>query len=405
MRFGMKMFYKQAVLFIGAVVFILSVEGTVLSQDMVSEGFVGRGIAKIESGNIAGARRNALVDAQAKVVMEAVGVQVPVETMAQYFLTLKNIFFDHPEVYLQRFKVIRENTLVTTYKVTIQGFVQDQLLIKDLESMGIIGSERKKMRLLLMLAEKGIDEDEPTFWWSAEPPSFTVRNRIQMQLARNFVEKGYTVINELQPPDSVSTEYVPQTPNPDLEAACRFASQFDADIVVLGKSALLHAERRNLSSIESIQCNIEAAAIDVQHKISVVQVATYKLGMNVDETSAAMEAIGKAAKHLSDQIAEKLNASTGNMREYLLKLRFPDVVADVDVRRLIQVFNKTFPEITPGAVEGEKELWTVTVNSPLSGAHILQSILEFGIEGYTIELVSTSDNVIEFNVSSVEKKL
>ena len=105
----------------------------VASQENLHENFIGRGVAKIYDGDIAGARHGALVDSQEKVIMQSIAAQLPVEDIAKYFQTLHKIFLNNADAYIQRYKILNENALFDTYHVTIEGFVQQDALRYDLE--------------------------------------------------------------------------------------------------------------------------------------------------------------------------------------------------------------------------------------------------------------------------------
>lgn len=397
-------FRKKSIIFTAALLILCSAS-YVLSQDVFSGGFIGRGVSKIVDGDIASARHSALVDAQKKAVMEAVCAQLSVEDMAKYFLTLKNVFIGHPGIYLQRFKIINENSLFDSYQVTIQGFVQQELLRHDLESLGIVGPEREKIKVLLMIAEKGIDQPDETFWWSSNKDSVPFQYAVQQKLEKYFIEKGSCVVNPFDAPVNISSEEIGQSSEPDVEAVCKLASQFNAQIVVLGKSEIKRAEGQKLSSLESIQCDLSARVIDARNRYVIVQAATYALGIHIDEESAAVDAIEKACRHIAEQIIDKIYMQMKNMHEYLFKLTFDKPVSETEVREWFNAFKESFPEnelIEIGSTR-EKNSWTAKLNSPIQGADILQKMFETGIKGYKTEVVSVDEKVIALKVSVVKQ--
>ena len=397
-------FRKKSIIFTAALLILCSAS-YVFSQDVFSGGFIGRGVSKIVDGDVASARHSALVDAQKKAVMEAVCAQLSVEDMAKYFLTLKNVFIGHPGIYLQRFKIINENSLFDSYQVTIQGFVQQELLRHDLESMGIVGPEREKIRVLLMIAEKGIDQPDETFWWSSNKDSVPFQYVVQQKLEKYFIEKGSYVVNPFDAPANISSEEIGQSSEPDVEAVCKLASQLNAQIVVLGKSELKRAKGQKFSSLESIQCDLSARVIDARNRYVIVQAATYALGIHIDEESAVVDAIEKACGHISEQIMDKIYMQMKNMHEYLFKLTFDKPVSETEVREWFNAFKEGFPEnelIEIGSTR-EKNLWTAKLNSPIQGAAILQKMFETGIKGYKTEVVSVDEKVIALKVSVVKQ--
>ncbi len=374
---------------------------SVFSQDVFSEGFTGRGVSKIVDGDMASARLGALEDAKKKVVMEAVCAGLSLEDITKYYLTLKNLFIDHPEIYLQRFKIVTENALFDSYNVTIQGFVQYDQLRNDLSTMGVIGSGRKKVKILLMLAEKGMDSPDETFWWSSNEKFSSSRYRSQHNLEKYFIEKGAYVIDPSQIPESIYSEKIGQSSEPVIEEAIWLASRVGASLVVVGKSELTRVDAQKLSSLASIQCDMGVRVIDVHNGSIVVQAATYALGIHVDESSAALDAIDKASRHLSGQIMDTVYLTIRNRHEYVFELAFDKPVTDTEVRRWLDAFLTAFPEIEMTEVENnrKKQIWSVKLLSRIESADILQKMFETGCEGYQTEVVSVNDDVIKLMIS------
>jgi hypothetical protein len=251
-----------------------------------------------------------------------------------------------------------------------------------------------------MIAEKGIDQPEESFWWSSNRYSAAPPYRVQQKMEKRFIEKGSYVVNPFEIPVNVSSEQIGQSPEPDMEAVCRFASQFSAQIVVLGKAEIKRAKGRMRSSLASIQCDISARVIDVRNRYVVVQSATYALGIHIDEASAAMDAVEKACGYISGQIIDKIYLQMKNMREYLFKLTFDKPVSEAEAREWLNTLKKNFSEIelTEIDIKEKKNLWTAKLNSPVGSADILQKMFETQIEAGKTEVVSVNENVIELKI-------
>jgi len=389
---------------IGAALVLLCSASLAFSEEVVSEGFVGRGVSKIIDGDKASARHRALEDAQGKAVLQAVCAQMPVEEMAKYFLTLQNLFFRNPGIYLQRFKIINEKALFDLYRVTIQGFVQQEILRHDLESMGIIGPEREKMKVLLMIAVKEPDQPEDIFWWSSNEGSVYSRYRVRQKLEKYFIERGSFIVNSFEKPVNIPEE-IGRTSEPDVEAVCNIASQLGARVVVLGKLTLQGAQEKKPSSLESIQCDIRARVIDVIDRSVIVQAATYALGMHIDQASASADAIEKACTHLADQIIDKMYSKVKSVHDYIVKLTFDKPASETEAENWFDAFNEVIPEVEFKEIGRAGEggnAWTASLMSPIESAAISEKIFEMGIAGFATEVVSINENVIELKVSKDE---
>ena len=185
----------------------------------------------------------------------------------------------------------------------------------------------------------------------------------------------------------------------------RFASRLGADIAVIGRSELKKTESRGLTSVESIQCGMKARIIGVRDASVLVQAATYKLGMHVDELSAARAAVEKASMHLTGQIVDKIYLKLRSINGYMFRLSMAERAAENDVEKWLDALKSILPDVVPVSIENKEGLWVVKIDSPMKRADIVQKILQFGAEGYITELVSADEGIIEMKISSKQEIL
>ena len=198
------------------------------AQNDGTETLYGSGVARINEGDIAKARQNALLDAQKKAVLQAVCTMLPFDAFSDYYLALANLFFTQPDLYLQRFKIIEERSLFDLYRVTIAGAVQKQLLKDALISVGVLNPEPEKAGILLMMASWDTDNPEPSYWWSSNQAASRPFDEPQQTLKEYFIRKGAVVINPLDSGGEMPLEEIRESPEPDLKAVSRFASALGA---------------------------------------------------------------------------------------------------------------------------------------------------------------------------------
>ena len=400
----MKKKYRYCLLLVYLFLLIFSFPCGVSCQEFNEAGFFGRGVSRIDNGNVSEARRKAFIDAQEKVLISAVGSQMPVSDISEYFLMLKKLFFEHPDIYLQRFKIVSEHALYDMYQVNIHGFVQQEILRQDLESMGILGSGRKKKKVLLMIAEKGPADSEEVMWWKPGQDVSSVVSVVNENLSTYFRDSGFYVIDPAGLNQEALNEVKPG-PDADPDEVARFASGFGADIAVIGRSELKKIESRGLTSVESIQCGMKARIIGVRDASVLVQAATYKLGMHVDELSAARAAVEKASMHLTGQIVDKIYLKLRSINGYMFRLSMVEGSAENDVEKWLDALKSILPDVVPASIENEEGVWVIKIDSPMKRADIVQKILQFGVEGYITELVSADEGIIEMKISSKQEVL
>lgn len=278
---------------------------TVWAQENPSaEGFLGRGIAHINGGDVFAARQQALADAQGKALLEAVVARVPLEVMEKNFLVLKKNFFDKAATYIKSFKIIYENTTFDFYQITIQALVQQELLRRDLDAIVFSGAQHEPYKVLLMIAEKLNGSGDFIFWWA--PGSAAKIPESELILKEKCAEKDFIVVDPLQSmkePPATSPYFYPE---PDIDTVCRIGTLCGADIAIVGKAEVERSRGADAASFNAFQCNLKANAISVKDRKVIVSAATYGLGVNADETLAYRNAVEKAGKQLLNQISDKL---------------------------------------------------------------------------------------------------
>ncbi|MEI6125689.1 MAG: hypothetical protein WCQ99_03960, partial [Pseudomonadota bacterium] len=168
---------------------------------------------------------------------------------------------------------------------------------------------------------------------------------------------------------------------------------------------LMRAKGPQASSGESIQCELSARALDVRSRSLVVQAATYALGIQPDEPSAAQEAVDKACLQLTEQITDKLYQQVRNIHEYILKLIFNKPVTEADVRESMNAFKSVLTgiELIEIGNEGDSTVWTAKITSPAGSAATLQQMFGAGVGGYVTKVMAVHENVVEIRVTPIKR--
>jgi hypothetical protein len=400
------MTYRLRIVLVFALLSFFCAHGAFAQEEESRGGFIGQGIAPIIAGDIAGARQNALEDAQKKSIIAAVSAELPAAALVAQLPSLTAQFFMRPDVYLARFKIINENTLPGRYQVTIQGFMQQDLLRRDLEALGVLKAEPRTTKLLLMIAQKDAGQAAAAYWWSTSGDGSASVSRAQQRLEELFIERGLTVVNPFAVPGSVSLQGAGGSAEPDIGPVCQLGAQLDASFVVLGAAELTRASGQQAAAAEDLQCNLHARVIDVKTQSVIIQAATYALGRQTSPRGALQEALDKACSQLSDQIADRFFQQFRTAREYVFRLLFVKKMTDEEVRQCMQAFTAVLPGLELLAItpETDRKTWTVTATSPAAGAGELQQMFGAGVAGYVTKIVSVSGNVITMRVTPIVKK-
>jgi len=373
-------------------------------EEAPSGGFIGRGRAAITGDDVAGARQEALQDAQQKVLIDAVCSLMTARDLAAHFGSLNTLCFSKPEAFLDRYKIVDENALPDVYQITLEGFVQRDALMRELASLGVVKSETRKLGVLFMIAEKDMDRDRELFWWSA-PGSAVPAYGVQQMLAVSFAGKGLESINPLDAPAGPALQSIEQNPAPDTDSLCLAASQLGAQIVIAGRAELTRPAGDTGQAGVNIQCEITARALEVRSKMLIVQAVTYALGTGADDASAARDAAEKASRQFAEQVTDKLYRHLRNAHEYVFRLTFNRPMTDLDVHQCMNAFTSVLTGIEIQEITGEPDsnVWSVKCTSPAESTAMLKKMFGAGVPGYVAKITSARDNVVEMMVTPIKK--
>ncbi|MBN2107994.1 MAG: hypothetical protein JW832_11260 [Deltaproteobacteria bacterium] len=371
------------------------------------DGFIGRGIARISGGDISGARQVALADAQLKAVIDAVNSLLPAETFAAHSTRIIARFSEQPDRYLQSFRVTGENALPDQYQVTVQAAVQIDGVRQELSDMGLLKHDRNKAVLLLvMAAQRGLDAPEELYWWSSDAGLDSREFPLQQAVEAAFADKETRIISPFEPPLKDAFSQAAGTPAPDTDVMCLLAAQTGAQVVVHVRAALTRSKAKRLVSVQNVQCDITASAIDVQGRQVVLQAVTQALGAHVDEAEACRDAMQKASRQLADQITERLYQQLRQARPYVFKLRFSRDVSPAEVRECLLAYAQVLPglELTELEQAEGRQSWTARVTCQADNADILKKMFGSGVAGYITRITSVRENVLDVRITPIKRR-
>jgi hypothetical protein len=380
-----------------ALVLILA-PGSAQSQSPGSS-YTARGIAPVSGGNIAEARTAALTDAQQKVVLAALADQMPFAKLNSLLATLQNLFINQPDVYVQRFKILNETTLSDSYHILIEAFTENELLRKDLESMGVNAPAQQTTVALLLVAEASSGEGYAS-WWAADPAKRLLPLDVGEQMAFFFRERGFDVLDDARIPVGLLTPIAGEV-FPGREAVLMAASRAGANLVVLAKADLKQMEAQPGASFAQVQCDLSADVLDVHMRELVLQTTTNALGMHIDQTAAAQDAASKACSRIVEQILDRMVPETSERHTYALHCTFPGArpaATSMDFFRLLQ---EALPEIVElnvrEVVDAHERIADIV--STIDGAALVQKALQTKPGGFRLEPGAVEDTLINLTVT------
>jgi hypothetical protein len=386
-----------------SIAFVLILMPDTTHSQTPASNYTARGIAPVSGGNISAARATAITDAQQKIVLAALADQISLEKLSSSFATLHNLFISRQDVYVQRFKILSETTLAGTHYILIEAFTENELLRRDLESIGMHGPAQQKTAAFLMVAETSADKKYAR-WWAIDPTERILPLNVSERMALSLQERGIAVIDK----ERIPVEFLaPNTDSvfPGHEAILTAASRAGADIAVLARTDLKQTEAQPESAFIQVQCDMTVEVLDVRTRELILQTATNALGIHIDQEAAAQEAVAKACSRLAEQISDRTRTASSSTHTYSFRCTFPGARPESASQDFFSLLRAALPEIIQLKVRPDTEanIRFADIISSVDGASLVQKTMRTQPGGYGLTLGVVEDTVINLTVTQPGK--
>lgn len=193
------------------------------------------GNSHIFSNNITGARTAAIADARQVAVETAAASVLSEQNLTEGFETFAGVVNQRRKEFIGSYRILKEINTGHDYYVLIQTSVMMDKVKSDLAAAGLTVAGEKLPDVLFMIAEKGVDDTDYTFWWTKGRLPFSGW-AASTSLIQVFRENGFTVVE----PDMAADATVAADQGLKLMAipsdfdAITFAHRLGAELVVVG---------------------------------------------------------------------------------------------------------------------------------------------------------------------------
>ncbi len=359
-----------------------------------------RGFATVNGGNMPEARAAALTDAQQKIILAALADQMPLDKLNGSSGALQPLFFNKPDVYLQRFKIVSETTVAGIHQIVIEAAANDDLIRSDLATIGLYKPPQQKSRVLLMVAEAGPSGGSHA-WWAADPAQRIMPFDVGGRMAAILRERGIDVLD----PGAVAREQLAPNPGeafPSRDALLEAARRADAAIVVMARAAVNPAASPAGSTVAQAQCDMQAEALDVRTREVLLHSSANALGTHIDQEAAAQDAVEKACSRIADYIIDRMPAADADNHRYSIRCAFPGPLPEATVDGFFKLLREALPEAVRLTVRdtGEANVRMVDIVSSLEAAALVQKAQRADLKGYTIAPGAADGSVTSLYVTA-----
>lgn len=258
----------------------------------------------IASGAIAGdmtdsARQQAISGGLVSAVALASIDLLPMEVQVDSFEMLNQVLYNQVDEFVQDYKVLTEFVADSQYRVVMRVTVRLDKVEDQLSNSGMILTQEAMPRILIFMAEQGLGEDTPTYWWG-EKLVFVVPSS-EVAMADSLREKGYTIV-----PRGNLVEPLNHDLDLSIKDAITIGRYLTADIVVVGVSKADTSSNVMGGTIKSYKGSVAVKAYrtDTGGLVATVSRAAVAAGEQAAQTGR--EALSTAGTLTAEELSKQI---------------------------------------------------------------------------------------------------
>ena len=259
------------------------------------------GSAVIHQKNLADGKQNAVNDALVAAVGQVVMEMLTGETVVRRFQQINDNILAKRDNYIQNYRVLTESVSGNTVRTLVQVDIAVDRVSRDLSRLGLALAGAVYPRILFMVAERNVTDDDFTYWWGDRP--LRSRTISEGSLAATLQATGFEIID---PPDMSSPLSLPvNAPEADMVA---LAGRLGADVLVTGYGTAAAAPNTMGGAINAYEAFFEARAFDVQTGQPIGRTRQKSVVSGQDEVAGGREALSGAVVLAGDDLARQIMA-------------------------------------------------------------------------------------------------
>ncbi|MFW6284180.1 MAG: hypothetical protein ACOC1H_02185 [Desulfosalsimonas sp.] len=270
-----------------------------------SETIVGFGHSRINSDPSA-AKKEAVAGALLNTVRAAALKMIPASDISEHFELVATVIDKHRDAFIQDYRILKEFDTDKTYQVLVQATVSTRKMEKALADAGFHLTPGDLPAVLIMIAEKGIDDLGFNYWWKQGYPGFgstTAGTVIQQALSR----AGFSVISPDPDNGALDDERLASglgAEPADYQAAL-LAERMGADLVVAGRAEAEALSNRMGKDVRTFKADIQLHVIDAKSGEKLTTISEKALTVSEDPEQGGRNALADAAYTAGSELSEQ----------------------------------------------------------------------------------------------------
>lgn len=391
---------------VGVVLFLMFT-GHLTAQDATVKTVTASGISGISAGGTATARDQALEDALRKAVEQAVGAMIASETMVANYQVLSDHIYSRTHGYVTNYEVVSEKAEGGLYEVTIQAQVADGMIKNDLAALGLLMARKNMPRVMLMVAEQNVGQEQLVYWWSvfaghsdvvARQADLTVTENTLMQI---LGEKGFVLIDSSVPKKQTKISNAYRVASLSDAAIRDIGQMFDAEIVVFGKSLAKLSGSVMGTTMKSVQADVSLRVVNTDTGQVIASATEHGAAVHPNAVTAGNDALRQTTEKLAGSLLDQIMARWGQDISGKGIVRI-DITAVPSYKHLV-TFKQALQERVRGVSgiyqrEFDENRAALDVETSGSAQSLADQMIRLESEGVAFKIQNISQNRIQMQL-------
>lgn len=306
MRTNLCKFSKLTIMLFGLMAVLIVFSPALAQKAATTKTYVVVGTAPLHGDNVSAAREKAISDGLVTAVALMTKELLEVESLVDNFPQLNELLFDQTDTFIQGYKVLTEAGQEKSYRVVVKATVSGKKISKILTDAGVLRASTTLPSVVLLIAEQGLGQDFPRFWWS--PSGSNYISIAEDAMAKRLQEAGFTIVNHRGARNRplVNWDDIDKPDLTNLEAA-EIGAALKADVVILGSSQANPSTNIMGSAMRSFNGTITLTALRSGSEEPLLNLTRTAVAVNEDESVGGKEALSDAGDMAGTALAEELD--------------------------------------------------------------------------------------------------
>lgn len=263
------------------------------------------------------AKKEAVSRALLKTVQSAALKMIAKDDLTGHFELIATVLDKHRDAFIQDYRILKEFQTDKAYHVLVEATVSGQKIEKAFADAGFDLSPKDLPSVLLMVAEKNIDDIGFNYWWKQGYADFS-GGVAEPVIRRAFSGNGFAVISPDPDSGALDDELLASgmgAEPADYQAAL-VAGRMGADLVVLGRARVKTLENRMGQGVRSFRADVQLNIIDAETGEKLASVTEKALNVSDDPDKGSKKALADAAYAAASQLSEQTVSLWRNIEKH-----------------------------------------------------------------------------------------